>query len=70
MGSADVDLRPLTLLLFAGGADLMIVGYHGVLGWVPLGGLAAWIVLGGRLDPGASPPSAHGPDQGRAEAPR
>jgi membrane protease YdiL (CAAX protease family) len=60
----------LTLLLFAGGTDLMLVGYHGVLAWAPLGGLAAWIVLGGRLDPGASPPSARGPDQGRAETPR
>ena len=40
----------LTLLLFIGGPSWILVSYVGVLGWVPLGALAAWIVLAGELD--------------------
>lgn len=39
----------LTLLLFAGGADLLYVNPAGLLGWIPLGALSAWIVLTGQL---------------------
>ena len=46
----------LTTLLFAGGPDLAFVGYLGLLGWVPLGALCAWIVLGGHLQPEAVTP--------------
>ena len=41
----------LTTLLFAGGADAIFVGYLGLLGWLPLGALCAWIVLSGQLKP-------------------
>ena len=37
----------LTMLLFLGGSKLLFVGYLGVLSWIPLGGLAAWIGLTG-----------------------
>ena len=39
----------LTLLLFLGKADFLFTGYLGLLSWIPLGALAAWIVLTGRL---------------------
>ena len=39
----------LTLLLFTGGANWIFVSYVGVLGWVPLGILCAWIVGTGQL---------------------
>jgi membrane protease YdiL (CAAX protease family) len=35
----------LTLLLFLGGPDTILVGYTGMLSWIPLGGLCAWIIL-------------------------
>jgi membrane protease YdiL (CAAX protease family) len=42
----------LTVLLFLGGGNLLFAGYLGVLSWIPLGGLAAWIGLTGRLEAG------------------
>lgn len=39
----------LTTLLFIGGLKGIFVSYLGVLGWIPLGGLCAWIVLRGGL---------------------
>ncbi len=39
----------LTLLLFTGGPNWIFVSYVGVLGWVPLGILCAWIVGTGQL---------------------
>ena len=39
----------LTLLLFTGGPNWIFVSYVGILGWVPLGVLCAWIVLTGQL---------------------
>jgi membrane protease YdiL (CAAX protease family) len=39
----------LTTLLFMGGLNGIFVSYLGVLGWIPLGGLCAWIVLRGGL---------------------
>jgi len=39
----------LTLLLFTGGPNWIFVSYVGVLGWVPLEILCAWIVLTGQL---------------------
>ena len=42
----------LTILLFAGGPDFIFVGYLGLLSWVPLGALCAWIVFTGQLKTG------------------
>ncbi len=41
----------LSLLLFGGGATLLFVSYVGILGWIPLGALSAWIVFTGQLKP-------------------
>lgn len=41
----------LTVLLFGGGASLLFVSYVGILGWIPLGALSAWIVFAGQLKP-------------------
>jgi membrane protease YdiL (CAAX protease family) len=41
----------LTVLLFGGGASFIFVSYCGLLGWIPLGALSAWIVLAGQLKP-------------------
>lgn len=50
----------LTTLLFLGTSNLLFVGYLGILSWIPLGSLAAWIGLTGRLDVfAASAGSAH-----------
>jgi membrane protease YdiL (CAAX protease family) len=40
----------LTTLLFAGGPDPIFVTYLGLLGWLPLGTLCAWIVFSGQLE--------------------
>ena len=53
----------MTLLLFMGGPNWIFVSYLGLLGWIPLGALCAWIVLTGRLQPGAERPS---PNTGKA----
>jgi membrane protease YdiL (CAAX protease family) len=39
----------LTTLLFMGGPSMIWVGYLGVLSWIPLGALSAWIILTGQL---------------------
>lgn len=39
----------LFVLLFGGGAKFLFVSYVGILGWVPLGALSAWIVFTGQL---------------------
>jgi len=39
----------LTLLLFAGGANLLLVSYLGILGWIPLAALSMWIVFSGQF---------------------
>ncbi len=41
----------LTMLLFMGGPHWILVSYVGVVGWVPLGALCAWIVFSGQLRP-------------------
>jgi hypothetical protein len=41
----------MSILLFGGGASLLYVLDLGILGWVPLGALSAWIVLTGQLNP-------------------
>jgi membrane protease YdiL (CAAX protease family) len=46
----------LTTLLFAGGPDSIFVGYLGLLGWLPLGVLCAWIVFSGQLRSGMVAP--------------
>jgi hypothetical protein len=46
----------LTMLLFAGGPDSIFVGYLGLLGWLPLGVLCAWIVFSGQLRSGMVTP--------------
>jgi hypothetical protein len=39
----------LTGLLFLGGADFALVGSNGILAWIPLGAVCAWIVFTGQL---------------------
>ncbi len=39
----------LTVLLFMGGPNWILVSYVGVLAWAPLGALCAWIALTGQL---------------------
>jgi membrane protease YdiL (CAAX protease family) len=51
----------LITLLFTGGPNWLLVSYFGVLGWIPLGALCAWIVLGRRLE---------GEEAGTAAVPR
>jgi membrane protease YdiL (CAAX protease family) len=41
----------MSLLLFGGGASLLYVLDLGILGWIPLGALSAWIVLTGQISP-------------------
>jgi len=41
----------LTVLLFMGGPHWIWVCYLGVLGWIPLGAICAWIILSGQLRP-------------------
>ncbi len=50
-----------TTLLFLGGPNWPWVSYLGILGWVPLGGLSAWIILTDRLGPAvlAAPVARH-----------
>ncbi len=45
----------LTFLLFSGGANMLLVSDLGMLAWIPLGALSAWIVFTGQLKP-ATPP--------------
>jgi membrane protease YdiL (CAAX protease family) len=47
----------LTVFLFAGGASLLWVSNLGILAWIPLGALSAWIVFTGQLNPAVSLPS-------------
>lgn len=46
----------MTFLLFSGGANLLLVSDTGMLAWIPLGALSAWIVFTGQLKPAASLP--------------
>ena len=41
----------LFILLFGAGGNSLVVSPAGLLGWIPLGALSAWIVLTGRLKP-------------------
>jgi membrane protease YdiL (CAAX protease family) len=41
----------ISLLLFMGGPNWIFVGYPGILSWIPLGALCAWIILTGQLTP-------------------
>ncbi len=52
----------MSALLFVGGASLLYVLDLGILGWVPLGALSAWIVFTGQLKQAISLPSQTGPE--------
>jgi membrane protease YdiL (CAAX protease family) len=39
----------LTESIFRGVADPILVGYLGILGWIPMGALCAWIIIGDKL---------------------
>ena len=39
----------LTLFLFLGAQNWLFVSYVGILGWLPLGALCAWVLLTGQL---------------------
>jgi len=41
----------LTIFLFMGAPNWVFVGYTGILSWIPLGGVCAWIILTGQLAP-------------------
>lgn len=41
----------LFILLFGGGGNFLFVSPAGLLGWIPMGALSAWIVFTGRLKP-------------------
>jgi membrane protease YdiL (CAAX protease family) len=41
----------LTTLLFMGGPNTIFASYLGILSWIPLGALSAWIILTGQLKP-------------------
>ncbi len=41
----------LTILLFVGAPNWIFVGYTGILSWIPLGAICAWIILTGQLAP-------------------
>ena len=43
------------LLLGGGGSNFLFVSYAGILGYVPLGLLSAWIIATGQLQPKAAP---------------
>jgi membrane protease YdiL (CAAX protease family) len=45
----------LTTLLFMGSPNMIFVSYLGILSWIPLGALSAWIVLTGQLKPEPAP---------------
>jgi membrane protease YdiL (CAAX protease family) len=47
----------MSALLFVGGASLLYVLDLGILGWVPLGALSAWIVFTGQPKPAVSLPN-------------
>jgi uncharacterized protein len=49
----------LTGLLFLGGGDFALVGSNGVLTWIPLGAVCAWIVFTGQLQRETTAPSPH-----------
>jgi membrane protease YdiL (CAAX protease family) len=50
-GATNTIGGSLTLMLFYGGSNWMWVGYNGILAWIPLGIVCAWIILTGRLQP-------------------
>jgi uncharacterized protein len=60
--AANVIEGGLFILLFGGGSNFMIVSPAGLLGWIPLGALSAWIVLTGQLKPPNELPKASSPD--------
>jgi len=41
----------LSAYLFVGSGSFLLTSFAGVLAWIPLGAIAAWIVLTGRLVP-------------------
>lgn len=41
----------LTQILFSENSDLLFTGYYGILGWIPMGAVCAWIILTGKLKP-------------------
>jgi uncharacterized protein len=48
-GATNAIGGSLTLMLFSGSANWMWVGYNGILAWIPLGLVCAWIILSGQL---------------------
>lgn len=48
----------VTMLLFVGGPHFILVGYLGILSWIPLGAVCAWILLTRQLDAMTQPAPA------------
>jgi uncharacterized protein len=52
----------LSAYLFVGSGSFILTSFAGVIAWIPLGAICAWIVLTGRLMPvldPAAPPLQH-----------
>jgi membrane protease YdiL (CAAX protease family) len=58
----------LTVSLFMGGPSMIWVGYLGILSWIPLGALSAWIILTGQLKTESSLRERVPPDEGSSKA--
>jgi CAAX protease family protein len=52
-GATNAIAGNMTFLLFSGGASMLLVSNLGMLAWIPLGALSAWIVFTGQLKPTA-----------------
>lgn len=52
----------LTLVLFYGGSSTIVTSYVGMLGWIPLGALCAWIIATRQLQPQSA--VVGGPERG------
>ena len=50
-GATEAVGVSLTLILFSGTSDLLFTGYYGMLAWVPLGAVCAWLIWTGKLKP-------------------
>ena len=55
LAHASTNAVGASLVLLGSGGQSIMVHYLGVLGWIPLGALAGWIVVTGRLHPRPEP---------------
>jgi hypothetical protein len=48
------------LLLFQGGPNYIFVSHEGMLMWIPMAPVSAWVILSGQLKPGGKHLSVDG----------